>query len=92
MTQIDDVRKIFNEFDWTVRGLRVDLKGYEVKGQPQYVTLVLYRDNYDALPGTTRLIVAERSLILRQLIQNTGMRCELEVIDYVPGRDESYTS
>jgi hypothetical protein len=90
MTQLETVRKIFNEFDWTVHGLKVDLKGYEVKGQPQYVTIVMYRDNYDSLPGTTRLIIAERSLILRQLIQDTGMRCELEVQEYVPGR-QSYT-
>lgn len=54
----------------------------DIKKRPNYLALVIYEENIMEFSESKRMQVMEYLLNMRSMIQNFGVRCEIEGIQY----------
>ena len=69
----------------SLREIKPPFKGIKVhiRKRPNYIALTIHEDNIMEFSESKRMQVMEYLLQLRSMIQNFGVRCEIEGIKYV---------
>lgn len=67
-----------------IRQIRPPFNGIivDIKKRPNYLALVIYEENIMEFSESKRMQVMEYLLNMRSMIQNFGVRCEIEGIQY----------
>lgn len=73
-----EMAKAIREIKPPFAGIKVD-----VRRRPNYIALMIHEDNIMEFSESKRMQVMEYLLNLRLMIQNFGVRCEIEGIKYV---------
>lgn len=68
-----------------VRSIKAPYKGImvDIRRRPNYIALTVHEDNIMSFSEEKRVNIMEYLLQMRAMIQNFGVRCEIEGIKYV---------
>lgn len=68
-----------------VRSIKPPYKGImvDIRRRPNYIALTVHEENIMAFSEEKRVNIMEYLLQMRAMIQNFGVRCEIEGIKYV---------
>jgi hypothetical protein len=68
-----------------IRQIKSPYKGvkYEIRRRPNYLALTVFEDNIMEYSQEQRMNIMEYLLQIRSMIQNFGVRCEIEGVNYV---------
>jgi hypothetical protein len=73
-----EMAKSLREIKPPFKGIKVD-----IRKRPNYIALTIHEENIMEFSESKRMQVMEYLLQLRSMIQNFGVRCEIEGIKYV---------
>lgn len=67
-----------------VRSIRAPFKGIrmDIRKRPNYIALTIHEDNIMEFNESQRIQIMEYLLQVRAMIQNFGVRCEIEGVKY----------
>lgn len=68
-----------------IRQIKAPYKGIilDIRKRPNYIALTVHEDNIMEFSQEQRMNIMEYLLQVRSMIQNFGVRCEIEGIKYV---------
>lgn len=72
-----EMAKAIRQIDPPFKGIIID-----IKKRPNYIALVIHENNIMEFSESQRMQIMEYLLNMRSMIQNFGVRCEIEGIKY----------
>ena len=82
--------KIFYNLEMAraIRNIKPPVKGLivDIKALPQFIAVTVYEENIMEYSDSQRENIMEYLLMMRDVIDSYGVRCELNGVKYLPGR------
>lgn len=72
-----EMAKAIREIQAPYRGIKLD-----IRKRPNYIALTIHEDNIMEFSEDQRVNIMEYLLKVRSMIENFGVRCEIEGINY----------
>lgn len=71
-----------------IRNIKPPVKGLivDIKALPQFIAVTVYEENIMEYSDSQRENIMEYLLMVRDVIDSYGVRCELNGVKYLPGR------
>jgi len=80
--------KIFYNIDMakSIRNIKKPVKGLwmDIRARPNYLAVTVYEENVMEYNESQRSAIMEYLLMVREVIESYGVRCEIEGIKYRP--------
>jgi hypothetical protein len=84
------MEKIFYNLEMAraIRNIKPPVKGLivDIKALPQFIAVTVYEENIMEYSDSQRENIMEYLLMVRDVIDSYGVRCELNGVKYLPGR------